>query len=79
MFLYLNSSILLMLREHISLNLIRMESQSREMADRLRKQHLDIWDAIRKHQPNAARQAMIGHIDFTWLELERRERRKVGQ
>jgi GntR family transcriptional repressor for pyruvate dehydrogenase complex len=79
MFLYLNSSILLMLREHISLNLIGMESQTREMADRLRKQHLDIWDAIRKHQPDAARQAMIAHIDFTWLELERRERGKVGQ
>lgn len=79
MFLYLNSSILLMLREHISLNLIGMESQTRQMADHLRTQHLEIWDAIRKHQPDAARQAMIAHIDFTWLELERREREKVGQ
>jgi len=79
MFLYLHSSILRMLREHISLNLIGMESHTRKVADQLRQQHLGIWDAIRKRQPDAARQAMVAHIDFTWSELARRGRRKPGQ
>lgn len=79
MFLYLNSSILRILREHISLNLIGMESHTRKIADQLRQQHLGIWDAIRKHQPAAARQAMVAHIDFTWSELARREETKPGE
>ena len=76
MFLYLHSSILRMLREHISLNLIGIESHTREITDHLRQQHLAVWDAIRKRQPDAARQAMVAHIDFTWSELERRNYRK---
>ena len=79
MFLYLHSSILRILREHISLNLIGLESHTRIIADHLRQQHLKIWDAIRKHQPDAARQAMVAHIDFTWAELARREDGKPGQ
>jgi len=73
MFLYLHSSILRILREHISLNLIGLESHTRKIADQLRQQHLAVWDAIRKHQPDAARQAMIAHIDYTRAELARRE------
>jgi GntR family transcriptional repressor for pyruvate dehydrogenase complex len=73
MFLYLHSSILRILREHISLNLIGLESHTRMVADNLREQHVRIWDAIRRHQPDAARQAMVAHIDFTWKELARRE------
>jgi GntR family transcriptional repressor for pyruvate dehydrogenase complex len=79
MFLYLHSGILLMLREHISLNLIGMQSQTREMTEHLRQQHLAIWEGIRKHQPLAARQAMVAHIDFTWSELARRETGKPGR
>lgn len=37
----------------------------------LRKQHLKIWDAIRKRQPDAARQAMEEHIEFTRAQLAR--------
>ena len=73
MFLYLHASILRMLREHISLNLKDMEDATGKVTDDLRKQHLGIWEAIRKHQPEAARQAMLAHIDFTRSELERRE------
>jgi len=73
MFLYLHSSILRILREHISLNLIGLESHTRKIADQLRQQHLAVWDAIRKHQPDAARRAMIAHIDYTRAELARRE------
>jgi GntR family transcriptional repressor for pyruvate dehydrogenase complex len=76
MFLYLHSSILQLLREHISLNLIGLESHTRKIADQLRHQHLAVWDAIRKRGPDAARQAMIAHIDYTWAELARRENAK---
>lgn len=72
MFLYLHASILRMLREHISLNLMDMEDASGRVTEDLRRQHLGIWEAIRKHQPDVARQAMLAHIDFTRSELERR-------
>jgi len=73
MFLYLHAGILRMLREHISLNLMAMEDPSGKITDDLRRQHLGVWDAIRKHQPEAARQAMLAHIDFTRIELARRQ------
>jgi len=73
MFLYLHAGILRMLREHISLNLMGMEDPSGKITDDLRRQHLGIWEAIRKHQPDAARQAMLAHIDFTRIELARRQ------
>ena len=73
MFLYLHAGILRMLREHISLNLMGMEDQTGKVTDHLRQQHVAIWDAIRKHQPEEARRAMLMHIDFTRTELARRE------
>lgn len=79
MFLYLHSSILRILREHISLNLIGLESHTRVVADHLRGQHLKVWDAIRKRQPDAARRAMEEHIEFTRAELARMDGTKVGR
>jgi len=79
MFRYLHSGVVRMLREHITLNLMGMEDHTGEIMGHLRQQHLAVWDAIRKHQPDAARQAMVDHIDFTWSELERRENSKPGQ
>lgn len=79
MFLYLHSSIVSIMREHITLNLMDMQDPSGEMTQRLRRQHLDIWDAVRKHRPDAARQAMVAHIEFTSSELARREKTKPGR
>ena len=73
MFLYLHSGMVRMLREHISLNLIGLEDSGGEVTNQLREQHLCIWDAIRQRRPDAARQAMLTHIDFTRSELARRE------
>jgi len=73
MFLYLHSSIIHMLREHIFLNLMALEDPSGVITARLREQHLGVWECIRSHQPDAARKAMLAHIDFTWSELARRE------
>ncbi|MBL8396674.1 MAG: FadR family transcriptional regulator [Candidatus Accumulibacter sp.] len=72
MFLYLHSGIVRMLREHISLNIIGLEDPSGEMTERLCRQHLEIWEAIRTHRPEDARRAMLAHINFTWAELARR-------
>lgn len=72
MFLFLHSGIVRMLREHISLNIIGLEDPSGEMTGQLCHQHQDIWQAIRTHQPDMARQAMLAHINFTWSELARR-------
>ena len=78
MFLYLHASLVRILREHIALNLIGLESHTKRIADQLRQQHLNIWSAVRSHHPEAAREAMVAHIDFTWAELARRERRHGG-
>ncbi len=73
MFLYLHSGMVRMLREHISLNLRDLQDPTGEVTKQLREQHLSIWDTIRQRQPDAARQAMLAHIDFTRSELARRE------
>lgn len=73
MFLYLHSGMVRMLREHISLNLMELQDPTGEVTVQLREQHLAIWDAIRQQQPEAARQAMLAHIDFTRSELARRD------
>jgi GntR family transcriptional regulator, transcriptional repressor for pyruvate dehydrogenase complex len=72
MFLFLHSGIVRMLREHISLNLMGLDDQTGDVTNHLRRQHLCIWDAIRNHRPEAARQAMLVHIDFTRTELAKR-------
>lgn len=73
MFLYLHTNILIMLREHISLNLKALEDPSGKVTNQLRQQHLAIWDAIRRREPDTARQAMLAHIDFTRSELAIRD------
>jgi GntR family transcriptional repressor for pyruvate dehydrogenase complex len=73
MFLYLHSSMVRMLREHISFNLEGLDDPSGKVTARLREQHLRIWAAIRSHQAEAARKAMLRHVDFTRDELARRE------
>ena len=72
MFLYLHSGMVRMLREHISLNLMGLEDPTGDVTNQLREQHVCIWEAIRQHQPDRARQAMLSHIDFTRSELARR-------
>ena len=73
MFLYLHSSMVRMLREHISFNLEGLDDPSGKITAKLREQHLRIWDAIRLHQADTARKAMLRHVDFTRDELARRE------
>jgi GntR family transcriptional repressor for pyruvate dehydrogenase complex len=76
MFLYLHSGMVRMLREHISLNLTTMDDGTVEKTAALREQHFAIWEAIREKNPEKARQAMLGHIDYTRKELARRAKRE---
>jgi GntR family transcriptional repressor for pyruvate dehydrogenase complex len=76
MFLYLHSNMLRMLREHISLNLRSMAEDSGRTTRILREQHHRVFDAIRSKDPEAARRAMLEHIDFTKSELQKRARSK---
>jgi GntR family transcriptional regulator, transcriptional repressor for pyruvate dehydrogenase complex len=72
MFRHWHTGMVRMLREHISLNVMGIDEPSGEVTRRLREQHLAIWAAIRRREPEAARQAMLEHIDFTRSELEKR-------
>ena len=74
MFRHLHVGIIRLLREHISLNLIELQDMSGDITKLLRQQHNAIWDAIRRSRPDAAREKMLAHIDFTWTELARRKR-----
>lgn len=73
MFRHLHAGIIRMLREHIALNLHRMHDLEGTMAIDLMQQHLAVWEAIKRKDPEGARQAMLAHIDFTWGELRKRE------
>lgn len=75
MFLYLHSSMVRMLREHISLNLTVMQDDAGKATAILREQHFGIWDAIRQKNPELARQKMLEHIDYTRAELSKRAKR----
>ena len=72
MFLYLHSGMVRMLREHISLNLKGLQDTEGETTQKLREQHMAIWNAIRLRQPEEARASMLKHIDFTREELTKR-------
>lgn len=74
MFLYLHSSMLRMMREHITLNLKSLADEEGRHVDLLRAQHFAIWEAIRHKKPEEARQRMLEHIDFTRSELQKRRK-----
>lgn len=74
MFLYLHSSMLRMMREHISLNLKALDDEAGRPVATLQTQHRRIWEAIRDRQPDEARQRMLEHIDFTRDELQKRRK-----
>ena len=64
MFLHLHTSVLGLLREHITSNGTDLRSEDREASDQLLIQHRTLCDAICRHRPEEARAAMHAHIDF---------------
>lgn len=64
MFLHLHTSVLGMLREHITSNGTDLRAENREASDQLLVQHRTLCDAICNGRPEEARTAMHAHIDF---------------
>jgi GntR family transcriptional regulator, transcriptional repressor for pyruvate dehydrogenase complex len=64
MFLHLHTSIISMLREHITLNGTGLRELSPATSDQLLQQHRSVCQAICASQPEEARTAMQTHIDF---------------
>ena len=79
MFLHLHTSVLGMLREHITLNGNGLRAQDAITSDQLLTQHRNVCVAIRAREPEEARTAMQTHIDFVRVRIrEEREREKIG-
>ena len=64
MFLHLHTSVLGVLREHITINGTGLRVQNEDAPDRLLEQHRALCDAIAARRPEEARTAMQTHIDF---------------
>ncbi|MFA9218192.1 MAG: FadR/GntR family transcriptional regulator [Sphingomonadaceae bacterium] len=64
MFLHQHTSVICMLREHITLSGNSLRALETTIADQLLQQHRAISHAICAHQPEQAREAMQAHIDF---------------
>jgi GntR family transcriptional repressor for pyruvate dehydrogenase complex len=70
MFLHLHASVLVILREHITLNGSNLRALDAEVSGQLLQQHRAICQAICARRPEAARTAMQGHIDYVAGKLE---------
>lgn len=70
MFLHLHASVLVILREHITLNGSSLRALDAEVSGQLLQQHRAICQAICGRRPEAARTAMQAHIDYVAGKLE---------
>ena len=73
MFLHLHTSVIGMLREHITINGMGMREQDAGASDQLLLQHRIVCEAICSRRPEEARTAMQTHIDFVRSHVERRD------
>ncbi|CAB3798582.1 Pyruvate dehydrogenase complex repressor [Paraburkholderia caffeinitolerans] len=64
MFLHLHTSVLGMLREHITINGTGLREQNADASEHLLLQHRTLCEAILTRRPEEARTAMQTHIDF---------------
>jgi len=70
MFLHLHTSVIGMLREHISINVAGMTTHE-QASELLLQQHRVVCDAICAQRPEEARTAMQTHIDYVRSHFER--------
>lgn len=71
MFLHLHTSVLSLLREHITLNGSGLRALDAQVSHQLLEQHRNVCDAICSGQPEEARTAMQTHIDYVRNSLSR--------
>lgn len=80
MFLHLHTSVLSVLREHITIHGTGLREQGDESSAMLLQQHRTLCDAICAGRPEEARTAMQGHIDFVRGRLaDEVARAKIGR
>ena len=70
MFLHLHTSVIGMLREHITINGTGLRELNDNTSEQLLAQHRTVCEAICSHRPEQARTAMQGHIDFVRSRVE---------
>jgi GntR family transcriptional repressor for pyruvate dehydrogenase complex len=70
MFLHLHTSVLGMLREHITINGTGLREADAASSDLLLLQHRTLCEAILARRPEEARTAMQTHIDFVRSKVE---------
>jgi len=70
MFLHLHTSVIGMLREHITINGTGLREQDDDASGLLLLQHRTLCDAICARRPEEARTAMQTHIDFVRSRVE---------
>lgn len=70
MFLHLHTSVIGMLREHITINGTGLREQDGSASELLLLQHRTLCDAICARRPEEARTAMQTHIDFVRSRVE---------
>ncbi|MWL90725.1 FadR/GntR family transcriptional regulator [Cupriavidus sp. SW-Y-13] len=70
MFLHLHTSVIGMLREHITINGTGLRESDADSSDLLLLQHRTLCDAILSRRPEEARTAMQTHIDFVRSRVE---------
>ncbi|MBP0629160.1 FCD domain-containing protein [Cupriavidus sp. AcVe19-1a] len=70
MFLHLHTSVIGMLREHITVNGTGLREQDDSASELLLLQHRTLCDAICARRPEEARTAMQTHIDFVRSRVE---------
>ncbi|AOZ03851.1 GntR family transcriptional regulator [Cupriavidus sp. USMAHM13] len=71
MFLHLHTSVIGMLREHITINGTGLREQDAAASGQLLLQHRTLCEAICARRPEEARTAMQTHIDFVRSHVER--------
>lgn len=70
MFLHLHTSVISMLREHITINGTGLRTLDVTVSEQLLLQHRNVCEAICESRPEEARTAMQSHIDFVRSRLE---------
>jgi len=70
MFLHLHTSVIGMLREHITINGTGLREADDESSDLLLRQHRTLCEAILARRPEEARTAMQTHIDFVRSKVD---------
>ena len=66
---HLSASLMRVVHDHVSDNLVHLHTQPRQWAQ-IRAQHRAIWEAVRAHEPKDSRQAAWGHISFVAKTME---------